>query len=322
MLGATGYLGQHICTAFAAAGAGVLAVSRSAQRAGAPSWNGDTGVRAVSLDLAEADSATLTRLCATSEAQVVVNAAGTVWHGTADKMITVNARMVERLTSAVAELPQRPRLIQIGTAYEYGPAGPDDLIDEDWPPAPVTAYGRTKLAGTRAVLHAVRAGRVDGVVLRASVTCGPGAPQGSLPGNVAADLAAGCDVLRLAPLLAHRDILDVRDVADAVVAAARVPATAFTRVDPIINIARGESVSVREFVELMITCSGRSVRILEEEPDANRSGTLWQRLDVSRARQLLNWTSRRTLTESVHDLLAAAGIPGTDVPIDSALGSF
>ncbi|MEV5595383.1 NAD-dependent epimerase/dehydratase [Streptomyces sp. NPDC052496] len=328
VLGASGYLGQHICTAFAAAGARVTGVSRGA-RQGAPSrpdgrsagTAGAAMTDTVHLDLAASGSAALTRLCAASAAQVVVNAVGTVWQGTEDQMAECNTRLVERLTDAVAALPRRPRLIQIGTAYEYGPAGPDDLIGEDWPPAPATAYGRTKLAGTRAVLGAVRKGEVDGVVLRASVTCGPGAPRGSLPGNVAADLAAGRGVLRLAPLRAHRDILDVRDVADAVVAAARVPGPAIAEAGAVINIARGESVPVRRLVDLMIACSGRSVRVREEQPDANRSGTLWQRLDVSRARHLLGWTPHRSLTESVRDLLTAAGVAVPGVPEDVASGS-
>ncbi|MCR8577391.1 NAD-dependent epimerase/dehydratase family protein [Streptomyces sp. Isolate_219] len=326
VLGASGYLGQHICTAFAAAGARVVRVSRGARHpaanradAGSARTVRDVMTGTVHLDLAAADTAALTRLCAAFSAQVVVNAVGTVWQGTEDQMTECNARLVERLTDAVAALPQRPRLIQIGTAYEYGPAGPDDLIDEDWSPAPATVYGRTKLAGTRAVLRAVREGEVDGVVLRASVTCGPGAPRGSLPGNVAADLAAGREVLRLAPLRAHRDMLDVRDVADAVVAAARVPAPTLTEAGAVINIARGESVPVRKLVDLMITYSGRSVRVLEEQPDANRSGTLWQRLDISRARQLLGWTPLRSLTESVRDLLTAAGVPVVPHDVDSRI---
>ncbi|MFD7052743.1 NAD-dependent epimerase/dehydratase family protein [Streptomyces mirabilis] len=322
VLGASGYLGQHICTAFAAADARVIRVSRGAPHDGTNGAGGGhrTDVRdvmtgTVYLDLAAADSAELTRLYADSGARVVVNAVGAVWKGNEDQMTELNAHLVERLTDAVAALPQRPRLIQLGSAHEYGPAGPDDLIDEDWPPAPATAYGRTKLAGTRAVVRAVREREVDGVVLRVSVSCGPGAPLGSLPGTVAARLAAGDDVLRLAPLLAHRDLVDVRDVADAVVAAARVPAPALAEAGAVVNIARGETVPIRKLVDLMITCSGRSVRVEEEQPArANRSDALWQRLDISRARRLLTWAPRRTLLDSVRDLLAAAGVPGPDVP--------
>ncbi|URN01207.1 NAD(P)-dependent oxidoreductase [Actinomadura madurae] len=307
MLGASGYLGRHICAAFDAAGAEVIRVARRDGAAGA-----------VRLDLAAAGSAELARLCTASGARVVVNAAGAVWQGDEGQMTELNARMVERLAGAAASLPRRPRLIQLGSAYEYGPAGPDDLIGEDWPPAPATAYGRTKLAGTRAVLRAVREQGLDGLVLRVSVACGPGAPAGSLSGTVAAHLAAGRDVVRLAPLRAHRDLVDVRDIADAVVSAARVPAPALAGAEAVVNIGRGESVPVRELVDLMIEWCGRPVRVQEGPARENRSDALWQRLDISRARRLLGWAPRRTLTDSVRDLLAAAGVRGPGLPHGSS----
>ncbi|MEV0321985.1 NAD-dependent epimerase/dehydratase family protein [Streptomyces sp. NPDC050658] len=311
VLGATGYLGRHICAAFAATGARVVRVSRGSRDDG-------TDIR---LDVEAADTAELTRLCAESGARVVVNAVGAVWSGTEQQMTALNDRFVERLTDAVAALPGRPRLIQLGSTHEYGPAGPDDVIDEDWPQEPTTVYGRTKLAGTRTVLRAVRERKVDGVVLRVSVSWGPGAPVGSLPGMVAARLAAGHDELRLAPLVAHRDVVDVRDVADAIVAAAGIPESALAATGPVINIARGETVPVRELVDLMISTSGRSVRVQEERSgQPNRSDALWQRLDVTRARRLLGWAPHRSLTDSVRDLLTAAGAPGPAVPQVSTPG--
>ncbi|MFH9070591.1 NAD-dependent epimerase/dehydratase family protein [Streptomyces alboflavus] len=316
VLGGSGYLGRHICAAFATAGARVTRVRRDARDGGEHGDDGDYGadaVETVRLDLAAADSAELARLCAGVGAQVVVNAVGAVWNSTEHQMTELNDRLVTRLTDAVAAVPRRPRLIQLGSAHEYGPAGPGDLIDEDWPPAPTTAYGRTKLAGTRTVVRAVRERDVDGVVLRVSLACGPGAPEAGLPGAVAARLAAGHDELRLAPLRAHRDLVDVRDVAEAVLAAARVPAPALAEAGAVVNIGQGEAVPVRELVELMIACGGRPVRVREEQPppQANpRSDGLWQRLDVSRARRLLGWAPHRTLTDSVRDLLSAAGVPG------------
>ncbi|MFE2979171.1 NAD-dependent epimerase/dehydratase family protein [Streptomyces sp. NPDC059258] len=317
VLGATGYLGRHICTAFDATGARVIRVSRGAHRDGGRERDGesrDATPDTVHIDLAAASSAELARLCLDHRAQVVVNAVGAVWEGTEAEMTELNAELVERLTNAVATLPHRPRLIQLGSTHEYAPAGPDDFIDEDWPPAPATAYGRTKLAGTRTVARAVREREVDGIVLRVSVTCGPGAPPGSLPGTVAANLAAGHGVLRLAPLISHRDVVDVRDVAEAVVAASRIPASAIADAGGVVNIGRGETVPIRELVDLMIACSGRSVLVQEQQTaQASRSDTLWQRLDVSRARRLLGWAPRRILTDSVRDLLAAVGVPGSEV---------
>ncbi|MEU5976600.1 NAD(P)-dependent oxidoreductase [Streptomyces sp. NPDC047315] len=293
VLGGTGFLGRHVCAAFAATGADVAAVSRSAGPA-------PGGVRHHPLDLLAADTAELARLC--TGADTVVNAAGAVWGGSEQQMADANTHLVERLVRALADLPgQRPRLVQLGSAYEYGPAEPGAVTDEDHPPAPNTPYGRTKLAGTRAVLRAADERDLDAVVLRISVACGPGAPPNSLPGIVAAHLAAGRTELRLAPLRAHRDLVDVRDVADAAVAAARADGSATGRV---VNVGSGRAVPVRDLVDLLIELGGRPLRIVEERAaQGTRSDAPWLRLDVSRARRLLDWTPHRSLPESLADFL-------------------
>ncbi|GAA2098424.1 hypothetical protein GCM10009801_69520 [Streptomyces albiaxialis] len=330
VLGGSGYLGRHICAVFADSGATVVRVSRSAAlpdttpgatpgaklgatpdatsaappRAGAPA-------RAVRMDLATARTAELAALCADTGARVLVNACGAVWGGGEREMSALNADLVGRLTDAVAGLSRPPRLIQLGSAYEYGPARHGEAVDEDWPLEPATAYGRTKLRGSQTVLRAAREHGLDGVVLRVSVACGPGAPRASLPGLVAAHLVTGRDELRLAPLRSYRDLVDVRDVAVAVLAAARAPARAVT--GQVVNIGRGAAVPVRRLVDLLIAYSGRSLRVVEERPpDGTRSDMPWLRLDIARARRLLGWTPRRSLEDSLRDLLADAGCQGKD----------
>ncbi|MFI1335858.1 NAD-dependent epimerase/dehydratase family protein [Streptomyces sp. NPDC020845] len=299
VLGGTGFLGRHVCAAFAAAGADVVPFSRTAR----PALDNCGPARP---DPLAPDTGALARLCA--DADIVVNAAGAVWGGTEQEMIEANTHLVDRLTRALATLPARPRLVQLGSAYEYGPTEPGAVTGEDHPPAPTTPYGRTKLAGTRAVLRAAAEQDIDAVVLRVSVACGPGAPPNSLPGIVAAHLAEGRGELRLAPLLAHRDLVDVRDVADAVVAAARAPAGQVT--GTVVNIGSGRAVPVCTLVDLMISLSGRPLRIVEERTArGTRSDAPWQRLDVARARRVLGWAPRRSLEESLADFMAAAGVP-------------
>lgn len=299
VLGGSGYLGRHICSAFGAVGARVVRVSRGGV-------DGD-GCRTVRLDLTEAGPAELARLCADTRARILVNASGAVWGGGERQMAEANTELVSRLAGAVAALPDRPRLIHLGSAYEYGPADPGTSIGEDWPTAPTTVYGRTKLRGSQAVLRAAAELGVDGVVLRVGVACGPGAPGNSLAGVVAAHLAAGREELRLAPLHDHRDLVDVRDVADAVVAAALAPSRAVA--GRVVNIGSGRAVPVRALVDLMISLSGLPVRLVEDPAlHRARSDAAWQRLDIGRARRLLGWSPRRTLRESVRDLLAAAGV--------------
>ncbi|WP_034482767.1 NAD-dependent epimerase/dehydratase family protein [Actinomadura oligospora] len=314
VLGASGFLGRHVHAALAAAGDRVTPVSRT------------TGE---GLDLVRAGRDDLARLCRGADA--VVNAAGAVWGGTEREMTELNTDLVGRLVDVLAGLPAPPRLVQLGSAYEYGPTLPGPPVGEDRPPAPESVYGRTKLAGTRTVVRAVEDGRLDATVLRVSVACGPGAPGVSLPGLVAAHLAAGGGDLRVAPLRAHRDLVDVRDVADAVVAAvdrpphrAGPPGRDVTAAGTLINIGGGTAVPVRELVDLMIALSGVPVRLVEDAgppPDGAdpagrtaRSDARWQCLDIGRARRTLGWTPRRTLAESMRDLLLAEGAPVTGRP--------
>ncbi|MFD7912036.1 NAD-dependent epimerase/dehydratase family protein [Streptomyces sp. NPDC059752] len=166
--------------------------------------------------------------------------------------------------------------------HEYGPTPSGVVLTEDHPAAPAGAYGRTKLAGTRAVLGACRDGALDCVVLRVSNVLGPAAPAGILLGVVAGRLrevarAAGPRgvprPLRLAPLVDRRDFVDVRDVAGAVLAAAAASGCS----GQIVNIGAGRPVLVRELVLRMVELSGLDVTVVEDQPaDRSRGAVSWQ----------------------------------------------
>jgi len=304
VLGATGFVGRHVCAAFHAAGWEVVGVARTEPVTPVP-------YRHETLDLVDAEPARLSRLLADTGARTVVNGAGAVWAVTAEQMQSANTDLVVRLVVAASGLARPPRLIQLGSVHEYGPVPRGVDIREDTRPAPVAAYGRTKLAGGQAVLTAAAAGDLDGVVLRIANISGPGAPGTSLLGKVAHHLATSADrlatgdapePLRLTPLLAHRDFVDVRDVAEAVLAAAEAGSEVSGRV---VNIGRGEAVGMRPLVDRMIELSGLDV-VLDEQPTTGpqRGDSEWQQLDIGLARELLGWGPRRSLDESLLDLLA------------------
>jgi nucleoside-diphosphate-sugar epimerase len=290
VVGATGFVGRHVCATLAASGARVTPVSR-------------TGGLVV--DLArEAGQRRLAELLAAQRTQVVVNAAGSVWRCTEQEMYRDNATLVEGLVRVVAGQPRPVRLIQLGTVMEYGPGTPGTGTPEDRAPAPATAYGRSKLLGTEAVLHGCRTAGVQGVVLRVANVCGPGTPPGSLLRTVADHLTTGDlgnAVLRFGSLRVWRDFVDAGDVADAVLAAARAPADAIA--GQVINIGRGEAVQMRWLVERMIALAGVPVSVVEDGTAARSDGH-WQQLDIGKAYRLLGWRPRRGLDESLKDLLA------------------
>lgn len=103
--------------------------------------------------------------------------------------------------------------------------------------------------------------------------------------------------------------MDVRDVADAVVRAVR--ADAGDLVGEVINIGSGTAVHTRELVHRLVALSELPVRIVEETPSGGhtRSDTEWLQLDVARAANVLGWEPRRSLDQSLRDLLAAVSPP-------------
>ncbi|MEU3750663.1 MULTISPECIES: NAD-dependent epimerase/dehydratase family protein [Streptomyces] len=296
VLGGTGFLGRHITAGFAAAGAQVVPSARHG---------------AHRVDLTAADPGPLAALLRDVRPGVVVNASGRAWGAGAEEMAAANCDAVVTLAAALAELPAPPRLVHLGSVHEYGPGTVGAGTREDHEPAPVTDYGRSKLGGTRAVLDAVRTEGLDAIVLRLANVCGPGTHRGSLLGAVGARLAeaqvaAGPTAdpveLRLAPLRAHRDFVDVRDVVDAVLTAAGAP-----RQDhPVINIGSGAARPMRRIVDRLVALSGLQVRIVEDAGDPRRTDAEWQQLDITRARRVLKWSPARDLDTSLSDLLGAA----------------
>jgi nucleoside-diphosphate-sugar epimerase len=234
---------------------------------------------------------------------VVVNCAGAT-AGAPDVLTAVNVTGTYALARAMLLADRPARLVHLGSAAEYGYSEPGVPVTESAPPRPAAVYGVTKLAGTRLVQLAVAAG-LRAVVLRVFNPVGPGAPEESLPGRLAAELrralTSGTEV-RLGSLDAVRDFVDVRDVADAVLAAAAGPGLS----DPVVNIGSGRGVPVRALVKELITISGYAGAVHEDASGSARSaGLMWQQADITRATADLGWQPRYDLAASLIDLWEA-----------------
>ncbi|MFI9564511.1 NAD-dependent epimerase/dehydratase family protein [Streptomyces rishiriensis] len=297
VLGGTGFLGRHICRALTAGSWDVLCVAH--RRAG-PDVR-----RTVTLDLSGSYGDGLTALLQRERPVAVVNAAGAVWGATDEQLTELNASLVDRLIEVLAALPLPPRLVQIGSLHERS-------LPEPGHPEPAALYALTKARATRAVRAAAEAGLVEGVVLRVSNALGAGAPAGSLLGGVTERLAAAARrgetcALELPPLTAHRDFVDVRDVADAVVrAAARAPAGG-----RVIDVGRGESVGVRRLVDELIEVSGVRAEVTDRSPGTRAAAVRGrdvgdQRADIRAARELLGWRPRFTPHDALVSMWRAA----------------
>jgi NDP-hexose 4-ketoreductase len=296
VLGATGGVGQHVCTAFARAGDEVLGIAR--HRPERP-----VSHESLPLDLAGVEPAELADLLGRRRVATVVNATGG-WVLTDEAMHRAHVQLVERLVAASALLPVKPRIVHIGTIHEYGPVPAGTLIDERVPPRPVTGYGQTKLAGSEALLSATRTGDARAVVLRAVNVCGPATTPASFLGAVLARLRGVRPGERVPMTIAaaNRDYVDVRDLADAVVRAARAPVTG-----RVVNIGRGVAVSIRELVDLLVAAAGLPPDTIAEQDAAVQSkGGDWTCADSRLANRLLDWRPRTGLAESLRDMWRSA----------------
>jgi nucleoside-diphosphate-sugar epimerase len=273
LTGATGFIGRHVRDRAAACGLDVVAVSRS------------TGP-----DLCHA--AATARLLRDLAPDAVVNCAGTT-EGDPGAMVAGNVVAVANLVAAVAG--RGIRLVHLGSAAEYGDTLPGTSVTEGTAPRPEGSYGITKLAGTELVRAAAGDG-LDAVVLRVFNPVGPGSPASSLAGRLAGELAAPGGEVRVGSLRAYRDLVDVRDVAEAIVAAATAPGP----LPPVLNVGSGRAIRLRDLVDSMIQISGSRRRVVEAP--AGSGGIAWSQAELTVTGGALGWVPATGLATSLRDL--------------------
>jgi len=219
------------------------------------------------------------------------------------------------LVAAMAALPWRGRLVQLGSVHEYGLVRIGTSIAEDTEANPSMAYGKLKVEATEVILRAARDGLVDGLVLRLGNVVGAGQPHHSLLGVIAGKLSTAARegrpaALTLAPLAAKRDFFDLDDAADAVLAAVRSEASG-----RVVNIGSGSASSAREVVELLIKVSGVPTEIENTTGNNGETDDLeWQQLSVGLASDVLGWMPRRDLSDAVESLWTALAVDGANLP--------
>jgi nucleoside-diphosphate-sugar epimerase len=160
--GATGFVGGHVVDALLARGDRVTALVRSPARA-APLAR--RGVHLVTGDLHDHDA--LQR--ATEGQDVIQHVAGAVAAFDEAAYLRANRDGTANLLRA-AQATGTPRVVLMSSGAAAGPSAPSHPRIESEPPSPVTAYGRSKLAGE----EVVRGSALPWVILRPPTVYGPG----------------------------------------------------------------------------------------------------------------------------------------------------
>jgi nucleoside-diphosphate-sugar epimerase len=245
------------------------------------------------------DAEQLARLIRHIRPDVVINSTGRL-AGCVSQLAEANVLVTARLLDAVAAEAPAARVVVLGSAAEYGVVPVGQPVAEDSPTNPVSGYGVTKLASTQLVQVAAGEGRVDAVALRVFNPIGPGIPAENLLGRAAACLraamASGADHIRLGPLGAYRDFVDVRDVAAAITAAALADKVK----EPVLNVGSGVAVTARRAIEILADAAGFTGQVLESAPAPSRSRDVgWIAADLGRISSTLGWTPTHDLRDSV-----------------------
>ncbi len=283
VFGAGGFLGTAICR---------LLAERGIEHRGMTRSTGDPHRR---FDLVTGHCYALDTVLSMYKPTVIVNAAAAT-QGETLELTRGNVVAVQALLSAMNCSANNARFVQVGSAVEYGGAPRGTSQNEQAELNPEAAYGCTKLAGSELVLRAQRNG-ADAIVLRPFQITGPGSPASTLLGRVIRQLGTA-DELQLESLQSWRDYVDVRDVAEAVVAVATADGT----LPPVLNVGSGQATLTRDVIHRLLELSETNTKIVE---DAGADPVAWQQADTRLIADRLGWSSKIPLDQSLTDTWTA-----------------
>lgn len=229
----------------------------------------------------------------------VIHTAGKTPPASDEELLRANMGATNHLLAALRAMGRPMRVVLSGSAAELGPVDESKLpVNEDYPPEPVNAYGRSKWMATQSGL--AEGPPLQVIAARIFNPIGPGIPPGQALGAFAARLAAdGPDplVLPVGDLAPRRDFIDVRDVARALIALARLG-----RPGHLYHVGTGRSRSVAEGLDLLIAMSGRSVIVREDTGLLRRVGPADSRADIRKIVSEIGWKPQIGFEESLRDL--------------------
>lgn len=259
--GGHGFIGCHVVATLRRRGVAVTTLGRRQLNhpdhlvVGSPPWSRDA----------------LVAIFEACEPDVVVHLAGGN-QGSLDDLEQVNVGLATVLQDAIDVTGQKPVFVCAGSATEYGSALADGIpITETTPCLPVSNYGTTKLAQTRAALNFAARTGVPVLIARIFNPIGPGLPTHLALGDFANQIAripGSNGTLTTGNIDVWRDVIDVEHVGTVLWSLLQNPSAR-----GIVNICSGEPILLRKLVDMLIASSGKTIAV-KADPARLRPGEL------------------------------------------------
>jgi NDP-hexose 4-ketoreductase len=285
------FIGRHVCDALRQAGVDVVWTARK------PLDGAEV------CDLTDRDRVS-ELIAAVRPGRIVQCGAATTTSNPAEQFDLHVRGSLNVLEAAAQHVPQSSVLL-FGSAAEYGAVPPAALpVREDYPAAPTSYFGASKLAQTDMARAAATERRLRVTVLRPFNVVGPGLPEHYFAASLARRLVElhkqGVAEFPVANATATRDFVDVRDVADAVVALLAHSANRPPDFQ-VYNVATGVETPLVALAERLGSLAG-GLRPLDSGPAASRSSIARSCGDAAKLRADVGWAPIRAWEESIDDL--------------------
>lgn len=301
--GASGFIGAHLAQALGASGVEATLLVRATSNTARLTALLGPAVDEVALRVVDLSSdAEVTRALADARPDVVFHLAGDARPSAADsegaRMTALHVEATVRIAEAAPRAGAR-RVVALSTSDVYGllPSPHEPEAAED----PRSAYARSKAQGDAALRRLYAERGLDVVILRPYSVYGPEQPERAF----IASLIEACAHDRPFPMTdgrQRRDFVHVRDVVDALLAAAAAPSEL---AGCTLDVCTGVATPVLEVAELVareLGCQrgGPAPGALPRrahEPDDHYGAP-------ERTEALLGWHARIALDEGLRNLLA------------------
>lgn len=194
------------------------------------------------------------------------------------------------------------RLIYASSVAVYG--RPDDLpVNEDVPARPVYSYGIAKHCAEEYLLYYGKNRNLNCHVLRYGNVYGPRQP---VYGEVGVIAIYSVRAANGEPLIVYgdgehvRDYIYVSDAVDATLMSIEMPGNS------VLNVARGEGVSVNRVYEVFQRICNRPLQRLQRAERIGELGRFY--CDISKMRNALSWSPEKTIEMGIFETLKYYGL--------------